>query len=236
MSYGLEVYSANGSLQVTTETIGNVTQTLYQVNTTGSVSISNATTGNFGYMSTGIAPAGMTDDSIIVFRPQTVSSQKLTVQRLSVSGNPGFKLWASANGTYNYVVYNLANTTAVGAPSSSDYGLIVYDDSGNQNVVNQIFTGDTKALRIKTILVDNASFSSSSTSLYGYCPLNAHSVKTSAVTSGFYKASCIHFTSGGVSQIVDETIITIAPINLFGLNAEFEYPYVEGKAIIVEVS
>jgi len=152
MGYGLKILSANGSVQLDTDSTRG-TPSIYQLVLRSSSPITTAATASNGtWVDTSAVNTGITDDSALVFvRPVYGSGTNELASGTSISVNgtiSGGLLTLKASGAkkFDYAVFIRAPALN---QNPSGYGLVVYDSNGT-NPNNIIFNGfNRKALRIK---------------------------------------------------------------------------------------
>lgn len=157
MGYGLYVLSANGSLQIDSE---QTYRTMYQVTAASTSStISNASgtvaAGNISWGTTTVSPSGWGNDSVVVIKPNVTFAGQIAFAHW---GATGFTIYSDKNIAYNWRV--LEPATGITFPTNN-YGLEVYDTSGNILFSNASLTG-----RLADTLSGSAT-SATGTDLYG---------------------------------------------------------------------
>jgi hypothetical protein len=189
MSYGLKVFSGNGTLQLDTN---DNTRVLYQLVSTGTTEgILGATSDSWGAVSvTTTSPAS----SLLFVRPNaTFNGQKV----MGIKGVGGFTLFGPTNGvTYNWRIYQ---PTSDFTPSNSTYGLAVY----NEGEV-QIFTNNLAAVRLKAS-IEGTGTSATTGTLWGMPHYYIQRVTggLTAATSGTYYYALIFNSNGSISQSIE---------------------------------
>ena len=160
MSYGMQIYSANGSLQLDTNDSSHL---LYQKHSSGTSSaITNVGTGSSGqnsyyYGSTFVTVSGFSRSEDLVFIQPTGSA---VVKAYVMPSSTGFTIFSDTNVSFYW--YTFKKVTSLSDPTST-YGIEVYDASGNNVVFNQ----DVLAARIKGRLTGTGTITKSGQSLYG---------------------------------------------------------------------
>ena len=157
MSYGMQIYSANGAIQLDTSDSSHV---LYQKHSSGtSTAISNLGTGSgnsyyYGFIAVTVSGFSLGED--LVFIQPTGSA---VVKAYVMPGSGGFTIFSDTNVSFYW--YTFKKVTSLSAPTST-YGIEVYDASGNI-----VFNQDVLAARIKGRITGTGSVALSGKSLYG---------------------------------------------------------------------
>jgi hypothetical protein len=204
MGYGLKVLSAGGYTQINTDT---TTKNTYQIKATGTTT-SLAQSG--GDWMTKLVSTGVSDSNALFFvRPQSRTGDPMCYAYKASSGNWGL----TADGAYDWDWAVFVPATSIGnAPSTGEYGLVVYDSSGDIDPENIIFNGfDTKAMRIQNVLTGSATADPGSTGYDWYAMQQQKHQRVrpaGAITPGFVKTWVTQFnndTNKTISQTVAET-------------------------------
>jgi hypothetical protein len=206
MGYGLSVLSANGATQINTDVTG---RNIYQfaagstaAGGTGNQIVTNAQSG--GTWVTEIFNTGVTNTNALFFvRPTSTSGNPICYAYRGSSGTFGL----TADGIYTWDWAVFVPATQVGStPTSGDYGLVVYDSTGNTASSNIVFNGfDAKAMRIKGSITGSGSIST--TSGYALQQQKHSGVKRSdSATDGFVRTWCTEFTSSAINHVIARTV------------------------------
>jgi|TARA_R110000823_G_C15907497_1_gene497445 hypothetical protein len=170
MSYGMQIYSANGALQLDTTDSSHI---LYQKHSSGTSSaITNVGTGSgsgyyYGWQS--VTVSGFSTGEDLVFIQPTGSAD---VKAYVMPTSNGFTIFSNTNVSFYW--YTFKKVTSLSDPTST-YGIEVYDASGNV-----VFNQDVLAARIKGRITGSGSISLSGKSLYAL-----GTFKYSAITAAF---------------------------------------------------
>lgn len=168
MSYGMQIYSANGALQLDTTDSSHI---LYQKHSSGTSSaITNVGTGSgntYYYGWKAVTVSGFSTGEDLVFIQPTGSA---VVKAYVMPQSNGFTIFSDTNVSFYW--YTFKKVTSLSDPTST-YGIEVYDASGNV-----VFNQDVLAARIKGRITGSGSVSLSGKSLYGL-----GTFKYSAITS-----------------------------------------------------
>jgi len=206
MGYGLSVLSANGATQINSYVTG---RNIYQF------AAGSSAAGGTGNQITTNAQSGDTWVSEIFNTGVTNINGLFFVRPTSTAGNPicyayrgGSGTWGlTADGIYTWDWAVFVPATQVGnTPTTGDYGLVVYDSTGNITSSNIVFNGfDTKAMRIKASI--NGSGSVSTTTGYALQQQKHSGVKRAdSATDGFVRTWCTEFTSSAINHVIARTV------------------------------
>lgn len=201
MSYGLKVLSTNGTVQIDSDSSNKV---IYQLSSTGTVSIPSRASLGLGYDSSNYCFASKTDSSInsnyslIFVKP---SSTPVGQSTFAEPGTGSFTLYSSLESTsYKYYVFNptaSGTTNIVTAPSTGDYGLVVYDTDGT----TLKYSSAVSALRVKDVITNSGSYSG--TGLIALQQRKYSQVKPAAVSPLKAFAWVTTFNSNSISHGTD---------------------------------
>ena len=204
MGYGLKVLSAGGYTQINTDTTSKNTYQLKATGTTTSLAQSG------GDWQTKLVSTGVTTSNALFFvRPQSRTGDPICYAYKGSSGTWGL----TADGAYDWDWAVFIPATSIGnVPSTGEYGLVVYDSSGNIASGNIIFNGfDTKAMRIQNVLTGSAIADPGSTGYDWYAMQQQKHNRVrpaGAITRGFVRTWVTRFnddTNKTISQIIKET-------------------------------
>jgi len=209
MGYGLKVLSAGGYTQINTDSTAKNTYQLKATGTTTSLAQSG------GDWQTKLVSTGVTTSNALFFvRPQSRTGDPMCYAYKGSSGTWGL----TADGAYDWdwavfvpaVSIGNVPTTVNGIP---EYGLVVYDTSGDQDPENIIFNGfDTKAMRIQDDILGEATTDPGSTGYDWYAMQQQKhaSVKPAGeITPGFVNTWVTRFnddTNKTISQVIKKTV------------------------------
>ena len=206
MGYGLLVKSGNGSTQINTDVTG---RNIYQfaagssaAGGSGNQIVTNAQSA--GTWVTETINTGVTNSNALFFvRPTSTTGDPICYAYRGGSGTFGL----TADGVYTWDWAVFVPATQVGStPTSGEYGLVVYDSTGNQTSSNIVFNGfDAKAMRIKGSITGSGSIST--TSGYALQQQKHSGVKRSdSATDGFVRTWCTEFTSSTINHVIAQTV------------------------------
>lgn len=225
MGYGLRVLSANGSTQINTDVTG---RNIYQF-AAGSIAAGgsgNQITTNAqsaGTWVTELFDTGVSNSNALFFvRPTSTTGNPICYAYRGTGGVFGL----TADGVYTWDWAVFVPATQVGATPSTDYGLVVYDSSGNIGAGNIIFNGfDAKAMRIKGSILGASNFST--TTGYALQQQKHSSVKAAdGISDGFVRTWCTEFTATVINHTIAQTVVLTGgsggesePSEVFSLDA-----------------
>lgn len=206
MGYGLSVLSANGSTQINSDVTG---RNIYQfaagstaAGGSGNQIVTNAQSA--GTWVTELFNTGVTNTNALFFvRPTSTAENPICYAYRGSSGTFGL----TADGIYTWDWAVFVPATQVGnTPTSGDYGLVVYDSTGNITSSNIVFNGfDAKAMRIKGSITGSGSIST--TSGYALQQQKHSGVKRAdSATDGFVRTWCTEFTSSAINHVIARTV------------------------------
>lgn len=205
MGYGLKVLSAGGYTQINTDSTAKNTYQLKAANTTTSLAQSG------GDWMTKLVSTGVTTSNALFFvRPQSRTGDPMCYAYKASSGVWGL----TADGAYNWDWAVFVPSTSIGnTPTTGEYGLVVYDTSGNTASGNIIFNGfDTKAMRIQNVLTGVADADPGTTGYDWYAmqqQKHASVRPAGAITPGFVRTYVTRFnddTNKTISQVIAQTV------------------------------
>ena len=212
MGYGLKVLTPGGFTQINTDSTAKNT---YQF------AAGTSAAGGSGSQYTTSAPSGGDWSTTLVYTGVTNSSALFFVRPTSRTGNPacyaykgsGGAWGLTASGAYTWDWAVFVPATSIGnTPTTGEYGLVVYDTSGNQASGNIIFNGfDTKALRIQAPLTGSATADPGGTGYDWYAMQQQKHQRVrpaNVLTNGFVRTWVTQFnndTNKTISQTVAQT-------------------------------
>lgn len=203
MSYGLKVFSSNGSIQIDTD---NNNKKIYQLSTSGTVNIPSRSSLGLGYNSSNYCYAtvssisGFNSNYSLVFVRPTATAGFVNQSTFAEVVASGFKLYSSLESTsYDYYIFNpteVSGTNIVSAPTG--YGLVVYGDDGT----SIRFSSDSKALRTKGLITNNGSISG--TKLAALQQRKFSTIKPAALSPmQFFAWTTIFYSNGSIGHGTD---------------------------------
>lgn len=153
MTHGLQIFSANGALQLDTTDSSHI---IYQKAASGtSGAITGASAGDFQGVIVNVSGFDNTEDLIFI-QPTGTSG---TISAYVIPGSNGFTIFSDTNTTFYYYVFS--KVTSLTNPTSN-FGIQVFDTSGNI-----IFNQDVLAARVKGTITGSGNIAASGKSLYG---------------------------------------------------------------------
>jgi hypothetical protein len=161
MAYGIQVYSANGALQIDSSDSSHILYQQYASGTTGTPVSAGYTGGTLNYGITSATVSGFTRGEDLVFIQPTGTTAD--VRAFVYITSTGFSVRTSHLVSYRYHVFK--KVTSLPDPTS-DYSFVVQDASGNT-----VFNPDVLSARIKGRITGTGSVSLSGKSLYGLANL-----------------------------------------------------------------
>jgi len=168
MAYGLQIYSANGALQLDSN---DATHVIYQMGlsgTSGTVSGANSSTPVFAGVNVTVSNYNPQED-LLFYQPTGSAAVAAYVIPIST----GFTIFSNTNTSFYYYIFR--KVTTLGDPSSN-YGIEIYDASGNI-----LFNQDVLAARVKGRITGTGNVVASGKSLYAL-----GSFKYQLITSQLY--------------------------------------------------
>lgn len=187
MAYGIQIYSANGALQIDSSDSSHVLYQQYASGTTGASTSGGYSGGTLNFGSATATVSGFTRGEDLVFIQPTGSTNNVKAY-VYINAN-GFTVKTNVTGvSFRYHVFK--KVTSLPDPTSN-YSFVVQDASGNT-----VFNPDVLSARIKGRLTGTGSISLSGKSLYGLANLKFSSI-TAAMSPQRGKISgwCLNWNS-----------------------------------------
>ena len=153
MAYGLLIYSANGALQLDSN---DATHVIYQMGlsgTSGTISGASSSTPVFAGVNVTVSNYNPQED-LLFYQPTGSAAVAAYVIPIST----GFTIFSNTDTSFYYYIFR--KVTTLGDPSSN-YGIEVYDASGNI-----LFNQDVLAARVKGRITGTGNVAASGKSLY----------------------------------------------------------------------
>ena len=241
MSYGLEVKNGNGNVQINSADDGFQVYQLAGNSSAGTLTtnINNAQRGslnglNFTNSITTVTAANLTTSSIVLVRPTTNTEVTFAGD---ITGTNNVRIYSSVSMSFTVMIFNPVGPQGTGIPvPTSNYGLVVYDSTGNQTSSGVRFNGDNAALRIKSVL-SNFSSTNVSTDYYASLSLIPSAIKTAeGVSNGYLKVFAAKFSNNRGTIAQTDSILSDLGNDPLATEDNFEEPTnAQSSLLIAEI-